>query len=175
LAQSSLKERTFHTVVKIIGIEGRPSMTKQFDDGVGTLKPILLAEDFEPDAAAIKAAFKKMGVMNPMVVVPDGDDAVAYLKGEGIFDNRQKFPLPGVLLLDLKMPRRNGLEVLEWCKNQPHLKDLLIIMLSGHHDIKDVNRAYELGASTFLSKPISEQDIVNLTTTFTGYWGLSSL
>jgi CheY-like chemotaxis protein len=146
-------------------------MTKLCDNHFEMLKPILLAEDFEPDAAAIQTAFKKRGVINPIFVVSDGAEAIAYLKGEGIYDNRVKFPLPGMLLLDLKMPKRNGLEVLEWCKTQAYLSDLLIIVLSAHHEIKEVTRAYELGANTFLIKPVSEDDVANLAEKFREYWG----
>lgn len=124
-------------------------------------RPILLAEDFEADALAVQRLLKKTGVINPIIVVPDGGEAIAYMNNEGPFRDRQRFPLPGVLLLDLKLPTKNGFEVLEWCRAQPYLKSLFIVVLSGHYQLRDVNQAYLLGAHTFLTKPANQADIVN--------------
>lgn len=124
-------------------------------------RPILLAEDFEADAVAVQRLLKKAGVDNPVIVVPDGGEAIAYMNDEGPFRDRQKFPLPCVLLLDLKLPTKNGFEVLEWCRTQPHLKDLFIVVLTGHYELRDVNQAYLLGAHTFLTKPANKEDITN--------------
>ncbi|MDB6022174.1 MAG: putative response regulator, CheY [Pedosphaera sp.] len=134
------------------------------------MKPILLAEDVEDDASVIKRALKLAGVMNPIIVVPDGVEAILYLQGEGSYADRTRFPLPGVLLLDLKMPKRGGLEVLEWCRAQPHLQDMLIVILSGLHEVGLVQRAYSMGANSFLIKPCNLEDVANLTKTFPGYW-----
>jgi CheY-like chemotaxis protein len=134
------------------------------------IKPILLAEDFEDDATIIQHVLKKAGVINPIIVVTDGAETLAYLKGEGFYADRTKFPLPSVLLLDLKMPKRNGFEVMEWCKTQPQLKDMLVVILSGHQDLGAINRAYSLGAHSFLLKPCTVEDITNLTENFRGYW-----
>ncbi len=132
--------------------------------------PILMAEDYEPHAALFQLVLKKAGVANQVIVVRDGDEAIAYLGGDGMYADRQKFPLPGVLLLDLKMPRVDGFTVLEWCKKQPHLKKLLIVVLSGHGEMRKINAAYALGAHSFLTKPCHLLDILNLTKNFTGYW-----
>ena len=83
------------------------------------MRPILLAEDSEDDATVLRSTLRKAGLAAPVVVVPDGSQAIAYLKGEGIYADRDLFPLPGLLLLDLKMPGKNGFEVLEWCETQP--------------------------------------------------------
>src|SRR5580698_8628051 len=117
------------------------------------IRPILLAEDFEADALIVQRLLKKAGVANPILVVPDGGEAIAYLNNDGPFRDRQKFPLPAVLLLDLKLPNKTGFEVLEWCRTQPHLKDLFIVVLSGHYELREVNQAYQLGARSFLTKP----------------------
>jgi CheY-like chemotaxis protein len=124
-------------------------------------RPILLAEDFEADALLVQRLLKKAGVANPILVVPDGGEAIAYLNNDGPFRDRQKFPLPGVLLLDLKLPNKTGFEVLEWCRTQPHLKDLFIVVLSGHYEVREVNQAYQLGAHTFLTKPANQGNILN--------------
>ena len=122
-------------------------------------RPILLAEDFEADALAVRRLLNEAGVTNPVIVVPDGGEAIAYLNNDGPFRDRQKFPLPEVLLLDLKLPNKSGFEVLEWCKTQPHLKDLFIVVLSGHYQLQEVKQAYHLGAHTFLTKPANQEDI----------------
>lgn len=145
-------------------------MAKNCDRSFEMQRPILLAEDYLPDAEAVQRSFKKQGVTIPIFVVPDGVEAIAYLKGEGIYADRAKFPLPGMLLLDLKMPRRSGLQVLEWCNTQVHLKDMLIVVLSGYRELKEVARAYELGASTFFTKPLNDDDIVNLAERFRTHW-----
>jgi CheY-like chemotaxis protein len=124
-------------------------------------RPILLAEDLEADAMAVQRLLKKSGVVNPIIVVPDGGEAIAYMNNEGPFRDRQKFPLPGVLLLDLKQPTKNGFEILEWCRTQPHLKDLFIVVLSGHYELRDVNQACHPGARTFLARPANRNDMVN--------------
>jgi CheY-like chemotaxis protein len=124
-------------------------------------RPILLAEDFEADALIVQRLLKKAGVANPILVVPDGGEAIAYLNNDGPFRDRQKFPLPAVLLLDLKLPNKTGFEVLEWCRTQAHLKDLFIVVLSGHNELREVNQAYRLGAHTFLTKPANKEDILN--------------
>ncbi len=128
---------------------------------------ILIAEDYESDAKLIERALKRAGVLNPILVVTDGDEAIAYLKGDGAYSDRTKFPLPGVLLLDLKMPRVTGFEVLEWWKKEPQLKELVIIVLSGLRELQEVTRAYQLGARTFLVKPPTEDEVKNLVKAFT--------
>jgi CheY-like chemotaxis protein len=126
-----------------------------------TPRPILLAEDFESDAEAVQRLLKKARVRNPIIVVPDGGEAIAYMNSEGPFRDRQKFPLPAVLLLDLKLPTATGFEILEWCRSQPHLKDLLIVVLSGNYDLRAANEAYLLGAHSVLKKPANREDIMN--------------
>jgi len=137
------------------------------------IKPILLAEDVEDDAVVIKHTLKKAGVINPIITVYDGEQAIAYLAGNGIYTDRDLFPLPGVLLLDLKMPKCGGFEVLEWLKTQPQLKELLVIVLSGLNQLDSINRAYSMGAHSFLAKPCTVEDIANLTKNFKGYWNHS--
>jgi CheY-like chemotaxis protein len=141
-------------------------------ENVDEVKPILLAEDIEDDAGLLQTVLKQAGVMNPVFVVPDGQEAIAYLSGEGVYADRAKFPIPVVLLLDLKMPKRTGFDVLAWCKRQPHLTKLLIIVLSGNREIKSINQAYRMGADTFLLKPCHVLDVTNLTRNFKGYWTL---
>jgi CheY-like chemotaxis protein len=131
---------------------------------------ILLAEDDENHVYLIRRAFKKGGLLNPLYVVRDGEEAIAYLKGEGPFANRQEYPLPALMLLDLKMPRKNGFEVLEWIRQEPNFKRLRVVVLTSSEEIRDVNRAYELGANSFLVKPVDLQEFMRLTEAIHGYW-----
>lgn len=131
---------------------------------------ILLAEDNEDHALLTRRAFKQAGLLNPLYVVQDGEEAIAYLKGEGKFSNRSEYPLPTLLLLDLKMPRKNGFEVLEWLRGQPNLAPLRVVVLTTSDQIHDVNRAYQLGANSFLTKPVDFRDFVQLSSAIKGYW-----
>lgn len=131
---------------------------------------ILLAEDNEDHALLTRRAFKQSGLVNPLFVVEDGEQAIAYLTGEGKFGNRSEYPLPTLLLLDLKMPRKNGFEVLEWLRGQPELAALRVVVLTTSDQIHDVNRAYQLGANSFLTKPVDFRDFVQLSSAIKGYW-----
>jgi CheY-like chemotaxis protein len=138
------------------------------------LRPILLAEDSEDDAILIQATLKTAGVLNPVLTVSDGVQAIAYLKGHGFYTDRVLFPLPAVILLDLKMPHKNGFQVLEWWKTQPQLKDILVVVLSVYHDLESIRYAYSLGARSFLIKPCKVDDIINLKQAFSGAWNQSA-
>ena len=131
---------------------------------------ILLAEDDENHVILIRKGFQRIGVLNPLYVVRNGEETVAYLKGEGPFANRDEYPLPTMLLLDLKMPRMDGFQVLEWIRQEPHLRRLPVVVLTSSEDIRDVNRAYDLGANSFLVKPMNMEDLVRLTTAIHGFW-----
>jgi len=138
------------------------------------IRPILLAEDSEDDAILIQATLRKAEVLNPVLAVSNGAQAIAYLKGEKFYADRNLFPLPGVILLDLKMPHKNGFEVLEWWKNQPQLSEILIVVLSGYYDLESIRYAYSLGARSFLIKPCKVEDIINLRQAFSGAWNHSA-
>ena len=131
---------------------------------------ILLAEDREDEVLLIRRAFREANFVNPLHVVPDGEEAIAYLEGKGKYANREEYPLPALLLLDLKMPRKDGLEVLDWIRHQPQLSALRVVMLTASDHISDVNRAYQLGANSFLVKPVDFHDFVEMTQALHGYW-----
>jgi CheY-like chemotaxis protein len=132
---------------------------------------ILLAEDDLDHILLIRHAFKQAGLVNPLQVVRTGEEAIAYLQGTGKFSNRDEYPLPGLILLDLKMPRKDGFEVLQWIRQQPaNLSSLRIVVLTSSDEMKDVNRAYALGANSFLTKPLDFRDFVQLSQAIKGYW-----
>src|SRR5688572_28888531 len=131
---------------------------------------ILIAEDNEDHVYLLRRALHKGAVLNPVFVVNDGEEAIAYLKGEGKFADRYEYPLPTLLLLDLKMPRKSGFEVLEWIRNQPGLRRLRVVVHATSDDPADVNRAYELGANSFMVKPMEKHQFFSLTEAIKGYW-----
>ena len=131
---------------------------------------ILLAEDDELHVELTLRGFRKRGFLNPVQVVKDGEEAIAYLSGKGQFADREKYPLPALLLLDLKMPNKNGFEVLEWVRAQPRFKRLPIVVLTSSGEIKDMKRAYDLGANSFLVKPVRTDDFFAVTETIKGWW-----
>jgi len=131
---------------------------------------VLLAEDDPDDVLLTRLAFEKARLANPLQVVRDGVELLAYLQGEGRFSDRNKYPLPILLLLDLKMPRMTGFQVLEWLRNHPEHQGLSVaIMTSSDHD-PDISRAYELGADSYLIKPPDAEALLALVQRLYAYW-----
>ena len=116
-------------------------------------RTILLVDDSENDLFLMRAAFKKAAVDIPLQEVHNGEEAISYLKGNGPYGDRNRFPLPTVMLLDLNMPMKNGFEVLTWVRAQTGLKRLSVIVLTASIRTEDVERAFDLGANSFLLKP----------------------
>lgn len=115
--------------------------------------PILLVEDDPNDVFLVRRAFRKAGLPEPSHVAGDGDEAVRYLEGRGGYADRSHFPLPRLMLLDLKLPRRSGLEVLAWVREHPSLARLSVVVLTSSRESSDVNRAYDLHVNSYLVKP----------------------
>lgn len=131
---------------------------------------ILLVEDQEEDILLIRRAFKKASFLNPLQIARDGEEAMAYLEGIGKYRNRDEYPLPSLVLLDLKIPRVNGFEVLKWIRGQPSLSALRVVVLTASQCIQDVNLAYQLGANSFLVKPVELDNFVSVVNALQGYW-----
>ena len=131
---------------------------------------ILLAEDDQNDVMLIKRSFSKARIINPITCVDNGEQAIAYLKGEGAYADRQQYPLPFMLLLDLKLPRLSGHEVLKWLRQQPVLKRLPVVVLTSSRQPEDINRAYELGANSYLVKPVVFEEFATLMRQLQMYW-----
>jgi CheY-like chemotaxis protein len=136
------------------------------------MKPdlILIAEDDEDHVFLLKRALQKGAVLNPVFVVSDGQEAIDYLKGDGKYADRYEYPLPSLLLLDLKMPQKDGFEVLEWIRQQPGLRRLRVVVLTTSDEPKDIDRAYDLGANSFMVKPLEKEQFFGLTEAIKGYW-----
>jgi CheY-like chemotaxis protein len=131
---------------------------------------ILLAEDDENDITLFRRALLTADIRNPVEIVRDGEEAIAYLKGEGQFSDRVKYPLPALMLLDLKMPRIDGFQVLDWIRRQSELKALRVVVLTVSRDIYDVTRAYRFGANSFLVKSLDSQTFTQLVESIHQYW-----
>jgi len=131
---------------------------------------ILLAEDREDDILLVRKAFESAGMDCRLEVVRDGEQAILYLAGEGKFGNRAEYPFPKLVLLDLKMPRVDGFEVLRWIRQHPALSNLRVVVLTSSHQIRDVNQAYQLGANSFLVKPIDFENFVETSKALQTYW-----
>jgi CheY-like chemotaxis protein len=135
---------------------------------------ILVAEDRDDDVLLIRRAFSLTQIPHALFFVPDGGEVISYLEGVGKYANRSEYPLPDLLLLDLKMPQVDGFEVIEWIRKQPHLAPLRILVLTSSSDMRDVNRAYRLGANSFLVKPYDFENFVELSKTIQNFWLRSS-
>lgn len=131
---------------------------------------VLLVEDDLNDVLLVKRAFGKAGVGAPIRVVNDGQAAMDYLAGRGGYADRTTHPLPSLVLLDLKLPRKSGHEVLEWLRAQPALNRVPVVVLTSSRESIDVNRAYDLGANSYLVKPVAFADLLKMAHTLDLYW-----
>jgi CheY-like chemotaxis protein len=132
--------------------------------------PILVLEDNEDDAALLKRALQKNGITSPVIVLNDGNEGVAYLSGKGEYGDRDLFPVPNVLIIDLKMPKMGGLDFLRWLKGHPEFRVIPTIVLSSSMQDRDVLTAYQLGANSYHVKPSSFEDFQALVKTVYSYW-----
>ena len=132
--------------------------------------PILLVEDDASDAFLLQRALSRAQIANPLMVANSGEEALEYLRGEGGFADRTKYPFPAMVLLDIKMPRLDGLELLSIIRNDPRLRRLVVIMLSSSGEQKDVDRAFELNANSYLVKPAQLDGMTQILETVKNYW-----
>ena len=131
---------------------------------------ILIAEDNPDDVTLIRRAFVKAALPSSLQIVRDGDSAIAYLSGTDGFEDREAFPFPALLLLDLKLPRRSGFDILTWIRSHQHLRRLPIVVLTSSREGGDINRAYELGANSYLMKPVKFEHLLEMVKTVNQYW-----
>ena len=132
---------------------------------------ILLAEDDPNDVILLQRAMGRASLSaDSLKVVRDGEEAISYLSGQANFANRDLYPLPALLLLDLKLPRKSGLEVLSWLRNQPQLRSLVVVFLTSSNSSEDVRLAYEAGANSYLVKPVEFTEMVEMMRALSFYW-----
>jgi len=130
----------------------------------------LLVEDSADDVLLMRRAFQKASILNPLQVVRSGEEAIKYLSGEPPYQNRAEFPLPSIILLDLKLTGKDGFQVLEWIRARPGFCRLRVIVLTSSEAIYDVDRAYKLGANSFLTKPVHFDQLAQMMQAVKGYW-----
>ncbi len=131
---------------------------------------ILLVEDNADDALLIERALRKGKFSAALHRVDDGQEACDYLEGAGAYADRALHPLPTLVLLDIKLPKRSGLEVLKWLRSIPAWRNLIVVMLTSSREARDVAEAYELGANSYLVKPIAPQELQELMNAMGAYW-----
>jgi CheY-like chemotaxis protein len=131
---------------------------------------ILLIEDDSNDVFLIRRAFGRAGLKSPLRVLEDGEVAIAHLGALLAEENRDLHPLPLLILLDLKLPRCSGLEVLEWLKQQQPIRRIPVVVLTSSRESVDVDRAYDLGANSYLVKPVTFDALSNMIQTIDAYW-----
>jgi CheY-like chemotaxis protein len=136
---------------------------------------LLLVEDLEDDILLIRKALEQADLPNPVYTVRDGEEAIAYLAGDGRHSNRKEYPLPDLILLDIKMPKLDGFQVLTWIANQPGIRAIPVVVLTSSEDLRDMARAYSLGAISFLVKPLDFHNPVELARVLKQYWQKSRL
>jgi two-component system response regulator len=133
------------------------------------MRPILQVEDDPNDVFFLQHAMKKAGVPNPVQVASDGQQAIDYLQGVGEFADRKKFPLPCLVLLDLKLPQVMGLDVLKWIRQESGMAVAVLILTASGADT-DIANAYRLGANGFLIKPSEVNKLVEMAKAINAFW-----
>jgi CheY-like chemotaxis protein len=131
---------------------------------------ILQIEDDEGDVLLLQHAFRAAEIHEVVQVAADGQEAIDYLSGTGHFSDRTKYPLPNLVLLDLKLPDKSGLQVLEWMRAQPALRTTVVVALTSSSLRADVQRAYELGANSYVVKPSGIQKLTELARSLRSWW-----
>lgn len=131
---------------------------------------ILLVEDEETDVALLRRGFENAGVLNPILHLSNGDHVLAYLAGEEEYADRARFPLPALILLDLKLPGMSGLQLLRWIRNRREIKRIPVVVLTTSDDAKTINAAYDCGANSYLVKPGNIARIADIVTGIQSYW-----
>lgn len=131
---------------------------------------LLLVEDNEDDAFFMRRALERAGISQPLHHVADGREAVAYLAGDGVYADRSAHPFPSIVFLDLNLPYKSGLQVLEWIRQQPQFARLIVIALTSSSETVDLQRAYRLGVNSYVVKPPSADQLAEIARAFKLWW-----
>lgn len=134
------------------------------------MKTVLLVEDNEDDVFIMQMACQRTGIPHSIQRAADGEAAMEYLSGAGPYADRVKYPLPDLLFLDIKMPKANGHEVLEWIRSRPEFKSLPVVMLTSSVNESDVSRAYSLGVTSYLRKMSNPAEFGQAVRVILKYW-----
>ena len=132
--------------------------------------PILLAEDDPDDQAFAREALVAARLVNRMYLVEDGEELLSYLRRNGDYSDPASSPRPGLILLDLNMPRKGGLEALQEIKSDPALRTIPVVVLTTSGVDEDIARSYELGVNSFIRKPVTFEGLVEAIRSLGRYW-----
>ena len=134
------------------------------------MKTVLLVEDTEDDVFFLKRALREANLNHPLHVVNDGKKAIDYMAGAGEYADREKYPLPFLVLLDLKLPYVMGLDVLKWIRNRPEFESILVVVLTSSQEDKDIRETYRLRGNSYLIKPPNRAKLLELVKSLGDYW-----
>ena len=134
---------------------------------------ILLVEDNPDDVELTLGAFRARRLSNPVTVLRDGEEALDYIHRRGPF--AEKAPMPGLILLDIRLPRVNGIEVLRQMKSHQIYRTVPVVMLTTSDDTNDIRRSYELGANSYILKPVEWEKFVEVVGRIDLYWILTNI
>ena len=132
--------------------------------------PILMADDDEDDCLLVADALQEAGLSNPLLFVHNGEQLLDYLERRPPYTNPNEYPLPGLILLDLNMPIKDGHAALDQIKANPKLRAIPVVVLSTTGDKVEVRKCYAQGASTFITKPVDFDELVGVLSSIGGYW-----
>ena len=142
-----------------------------YDDELQTMqKTVLLVKDSEDDVFFMKRAMTLAGGHQQLQVAKDGQEAIDYLAGAGIYADREKYPVPSLVLLDLKLPRVLGMDVLKWIRSRLEFKTLPVVILTASGQRADWERGYRLGVNSYMIKPSSLDDLLRVVQCLSDYW-----
>ncbi|KAA9345957.1 response regulator [Adhaeribacter soli] len=131
---------------------------------------ILIADDDAEDRMLVKDALDEGRLKNDIHFVENGEELIDYLHNRGRFADKEKFPTPGLILLDLNMPKKDGREALKEIKNDPHLRLIPVVVLTTSKAEEDILRTYDMGVSSFITKPVTFTALVDVMKTLSKYW-----
>jgi CheY-like chemotaxis protein len=131
---------------------------------------VLLVEDDSNDVLFVQRAFRRVNSAISVNTVKDGEAAVDYLVGVGDYANRDRYPLPAMILLDLKLPRRSGIEVLQWIRSREAIKRIPVVVLTSSRERIDVDRSYDVGVNSYLVKPVNFDVLSEMIHAINSYW-----
>ena len=135
-----------------------------------SLAVVLMVEDNEDDVLVVRRAFRAAGILNPVIVARTGEEAITYLEAKGRYWSRAEFPLPRIILLDLKMPGLDGFDTLSWIRSRDEFAGIAVIVLTSSGQLRDIQRAYQLGANSFIVKETEFRDVVTMSKMLKEYW-----
>jgi CheY-like chemotaxis protein len=138
-----------------------------------TMSPIFIVDDSTEDSDQLNEQLKRLAITNPVRTFVDCETAQAYLQGIGPYADRTIFPLPSIIILDLCIPGMDGFQFLKWVKSEGQFQQIPIIAISGAGDLNAIRRAYQFGATSFLTKPCRAQELENFIRAYPQHWRLA--